>query len=109
MALPTADEDEGGVRHERVEPGAKGRVRDALHIGVEIPAKFVIGLLLVGAFNGGIMWVKFDALIDSTKTLQSSHQAITTNLTKVEQHNGYQDEKIQDHEHRIRTVERTKP
>ena len=105
---PTAD-DEGSVRRERVEPAAKNRVRDALHIGVEVPMKYMVGLLLVGAFNGGAVWYQFSALLKASESLQASHREVSTSITKIEQKNFYQDEKLADHESRIRTVERTKP
>lgn len=110
MGQPTADDDEeGGMRQERVSPAPKGRVRDALHVAVEIPVKFVIGILIVGAFNGGVVWVQFGALVKSTETLQTSHQALNTTITKIEETNLHQNEKLADHENRLRTVERTKP
>ena len=109
MDQPTVDDDENGVRRERVEPVARRNVRDALHIGVEVPMKYMIGLLLVGAFNGGIVWVKFDSLVDAAKILQANHQVISNNVSKIEQRVTYQDEKLVDHENRLRHVERTKP
>lgn len=92
------------MRSEHV--GTRSRVRDALHIGVEIPAKFLLAAIVIAAFNAGMIWFKFGELIESSKALQASVGETGTKVTRIEQHNSYQDEKLLDHETRIRTVER---
>lgn len=94
------------VRQERVEPMQKGGIRNALHVGIEIPTKFVIGLLIVGAFNGGMIWVKFGSLIDEVKEFKSTTSTAQKSLDRIQQHNDYQDRQLADHESRLRTVER---
>lgn len=104
MGTPTADEP---GRDERV--GTRNKVRDALHIGVEIPAKFLIAGLIVGAFNAGVMWIQFNALVEQTKDSKASMDQIKSGVAEIRQHNVYQDTKLDDHEQRIRAQERKRP
>lgn len=97
------------MREERVDLRARKPVRDALHVGVEIPVKFLIGFLLIGAFNAGIIWVKFGGLIDEVKEFKTSTSAAQKSLDRQQQHNDYQDRQLADHEDRIRKVERKTP
>lgn len=104
MGTPAADEP---GRDERV--GTRNKVRDALHIGVEIPAKFLVAGLIVGAFNAGVMWIQFSALLESTKDSKASMDKLTSGVAEIRQHNTYQDDKLNDHEQRIRAQERKRP
>lgn len=93
------------VRLERVEVKPASRVRDALHIGIEIPTKFVVVGLLVAAFNAGIVWYQFGGLVRNVEKTLQGVEATRQDVERLKQDNLYQDRQLTDHETRLRSIE----
>lgn len=80
--------------------------RSKWRVGVEIPMSVGLGLLLAATAQIGISLNQFDELKKAMQEIKATNQVVGEKLIRIEQTNGYQEQKLTDHEDRLRNVER---